>query len=599
MILFFMRFLLFLSIPASLFCSGMVFVKYDKLVTTSNGKSVGNTAGFNIKDLTVEFTGAIKIDKLLKNKYNLSVNSADKSVWPGGADTSSAFYTNGYWSDTKKNNRLLGYYSDVGLSRGTSLKFAFECGQLRKPQGGDVTLYAYDNNVNRWIKVSSTIDFTTVYNGSNIGYTMLRFSINSNSQVIGDHRFTLIDGTIENENDSDGHIPANTLLAFASSTNSIGNINRLDILPRHYQKCECLCDMTISLKEAIGGVHSPLEAPLKGVKPIPLLTFSDGWNAKVIHFTKGKRYYSPASSTIDISETAKRERFVSEGNDTNFQEDTYTYKSVFALHLENEAEYGVSIDSVNDVFRIKVNRASKCALRSISFYTLVNEGTIHLKKREMYKDKKSSGYIFESNLKNFPFYINNSTNDWNRIVIEVDAKNPICQGMWRVDFSITPNEADKEEQKLLQNADAADWKIDGMKFIVPYLNTDLNYGTFIIITNRGDKKVSVYMDVYGDGQKDEGMASNSYYTNIRLGDIPRRSTRIYFPKDLNQAIWQRFPAFRAYRYMAQFIVGAPQNDIEAAAFQQDGGNGKRSIPVLTESLHKDQNGKWVGHRFHE
>jgi len=577
----------------SLFASEILLIKYDKL-TNSSGDSIGNTAGYDLTKLNYDYKEPIKIDKLLKNYPNLSINIADKSTWSGGADKNSPLYRNGFWSDNKKNNRLLAYYSDVILSRGTTLKFVLECGEIKVPSSGAVELYAYDNNVNRWIKVGFLIDFKTVYNYSNKGYTFLRFSINSTSERGGDHRFTLADGSIENEDDSDGHLPAKTLLAFASKVDSNGNISELEILPKRFTKCECLCDMKIDMTEAIDGPNSSLQAPLRGVKPISLLTFSDGWKAKITHFENGKRIYSPASSLIDISENVERRRFVPEGNDTSFLNDTYTLRSVFAIHLENEAEYGIDINSVNDLFKIRLKKDSYCAVRSVSFYTLNDSG--RFVKREMYKD--GEGFYFKSDFKDFPFQINNQTNDQNRVVIEVDGSHTICQGVWRVDFSIYPTKINNRELKLLEDENGADWRVDGMKFIVPYLNTDPNFGTFLVVTNKSDKSVNVYMDVVGDGGRNEGVANLSRYINIKLSDIPRRSTRIYFPNDFKEAILKKYPSFKAYRYFASFIVTANENDIEAAAFQQDGNSGKRSVSVLTESLHME-NGKWKGHLFHQ
>ncbi len=590
------KFLVLFLFPLLLFSSEMMFIKYDKLTSTL-GDRVGNTLGYDVRDLSVEYTGPIKIDKLLKSKSNIVVNASNKLSWPGGADRGGRFFLNGYDSDNEKSNRVLAYYSDVSLSQGTTLKFSLSCGQIKAPDyGRSLNLYAYDNNVNRWIKVGFLIDFYEVYNGSNRGYTMVMFSINSNSERGGDHRFTLANGTIENENDSNGHIPANTLLAFGSGIDSNGNIENFELLPKRFsESCTCLCDMKIKLEDVVGGVNSHLDAPKRGVSEVSLLTFADGWEAKVTHFTKEKRYYSPASSLIDTSEIINRRRFVPEGNDTNFNEDTYALRSLFAIHLENRAEYGIDISTRNDLFKIRLDKSDKCAIRSVSFYTL-DKSSLSYKKREMYKD--ANGWYFESNFESFPFQINNDQNDWNRIVIEVDDKHTICQGLWRVDFSIIPNET-KKENKLLDKTPAADWKVDGMKFIVPYMSVDKDYGTFLVITNLSDKKVNLYMDVYGDGGKNEGAAQNYYYIDIKLPDIPKRSTRIYFPKDFTDAIWKKYPNFKAYRYMAKFIATAKDDEIHAAAFQQDGNTGKRSIPVLKESLHQNESGEWVGSRFRE
>jgi len=551
--------------------------------------------------LNADYFGAIKVDKLLVNTPNFSINTVDKTSWSGGADTTSTFYTNHYWDDNEKNNRLLAYYSSATLAKDTTLRFELNCGEIQKPESGNIYLYAYDNNISNWIKVGSVIDMKTSANYSNTGYDMIRFKVNSQMQTSGDHNFTLADGEGENTDDSSGLIPSKTLLAFGESVTADGNISKLNFLLKKGDKCGCLCDMKINLTDAKDKTGSTLSAPLNGVKETPLLTFIEGWIAKVTHPKNGKRVYGNGDSKIDISKEVQRKKFVSEeDNVTGDAEDTYPYYSLFQINLKNQAEVGVDLKTKNDTFKLTLNRSKYCAVDNVGLYTLVSDGTIHLKGYGFNYDEESHNFIFEGNFKDHLLQANNSQVDWNKIVITVTGKDVICQGMWRISLDVTPSTSNIGTLKLLSVADATDWKMEGMEFIIPYLNTNTDYGTYIVMTNQSDKEAEVYMDVYGDAQKNEGKAQNAYYTNISIGSIPRRSTRIYFPKDLNQAILSRFPSFKAYRYLGKFLVlTEDENNIFIAAFQKDGANGKRSIPVLTKSLQMETNSTTKGYRFHE
>ncbi len=586
--------------------SEILLLKYDKLITQSDGTSEANTTGYDLTSLNNEYFSPIKVDKLLLDSTDFSINIANKTSWSGGADTTSLFYTNGYWEDNEKNSRLLAYYSDSALPKDSTLKFKLSCGEIEKLEDKSISLYAYDNNVSRWIKVGFLSDMQTSKSNQKEGYDMMMFKLNSQLESSGDHNFTRVDGKGESEDDSNGDIPSKTLLAFGQELTNDGNISKLNLLLKKDNKCGCVCDMQIELTEARDTTGSRLYAPLNGDVKTKLLTFVEGWEAKITHPHKGERVYGYANSKIDISKEAKRKRFVSkEDNQTGEAEDTYKYYSLFQIHLKNNAEVGIDLKSKNDTFKITLNRGRYCAIKDVGLYTLVHDTNFHLKGYGFIYDEKSHNFIFEGNFKDHPIQINNSKVDWNKIVISVTGRDVICQGMWRVSLDITPSTAGIGTLNLLSVENSTNWKMDGMEFIVPYLNTDINYGTYIVITNISDKNADVYMDVFGDNQKNEGAAQNAYYTNIPLGVIPRRSTRIFFPKDLNKAILSYYPAFKAYRYLGHFLVTVEdENLIEAAAFQKDGKNGKRSIPVLTRSLQietQDNNitATYSGHRFHE
>jgi len=152
--------------------SGLVFYKTGTASTpnTANGLEA-NASGIrdvNIKDAATDRFGAIGVDDLLKDQTDLNINAYDTSGWPG--------------TNSAKTDRMLAYYSSSELPKDATLKFTIACGQLLKPTTGDVFLYALDTNSSgdtAWIRVGHMTDFTTVANGSNTGYTMLKFAVDS------------------------------------------------------------------------------------------------------------------------------------------------------------------------------------------------------------------------------------------------------------------------------------------------------------------------------------------------------------------------------------------------------------------------------------
>ncbi len=578
--------------------SDVVFYKTGK---DTNGLKASDYTAINIKDASADDFGAIKVDKLLKEYSNLSVNAYDDSTWPN--------------KPTDSHNRMLAYYSSSELPKESTLKFTLSCGFIEKPASGDVYLYALDYNGSdyNWIKVGHVTDFATATKGSKTGYTMMKFSLDSQyeetSYGLNDHNFTTYDGGHETVNDTTGLIPAGTLLVIGSdrnvthiernATNAFvdasgaavedSNITKLNILPIKGTKCGCVCDTTITLSDAKDKTGVDLSAPMSGVTPATLITYADGLTAKVYHRENSEDTEGFATSYIDTTAGIDRKKFVDE-NLTGGKGDTGELASRFWVQVSNKADYGIDLGS-GDTFKLNVNRAIYCAVKDVKI--IDNNGDAH----KLLKNTTTGAYELEGDFGDYSL-----TSKDNNITISVNGTDVICPGMWRVSLEITPDEQGTSSTKLLDVANAADWRIKAMQFIIPYLNTDPNYGTYIVITNMGDKAASVFFDAYGDSGKNEGQASYAYYTNIQLGDIPRRSTRIYFPKDMNNALKAKFPAWHANRYMAKFYVVADENNIEAAAFQKDGNNGKRSIPVLTVAYHNEGNftdPEWAGHKFHE
>jgi len=512
----------------------------------------------------------------------------------------------------------LAYYSDSELPKDATLTFKVNCGMLQKIGAQDVFLYALDSNGsadgNAWIRVGHLTDFEKKVENGLTGYTKLKFAVNSNYEVANDtaagvtngggvdHNFTMYNGAKETVDDQQGNIPAGTLLVFATERNSTQitqlsdrgtdynndtNLTSLSIVPRKGDACGCVCDTSIELTAAKDKTGSGLTAPMSGVKSVPLITYAAGLRAVITHWGADDPHW--ADSWIDLRPAAGRKRFVDEGAGS----DTRLLNSSFRIHLdEYSAQYGVDLTGTQDLFKLNINRAIDCAVKRVD----ITDTQGHTK--EVVKNATTGAYELEES------FANMNVRDVN-ITFTVSGTDVICPGMWRASLEIVPGTPGVASKKVLDVANADDWRMQAMEFIVPYLNTDPNYGTYIVITNQGDQTASVTFDAFGDSGKNEGQASSAYYTNVPLGDIPRRSTRIYFPNQMNDALHARFPAFNANRYMAHFYVatsnpnpGLVENLIEAAAFQKDGNNGKRSIPVLTQG--RVWNGvRITGHTFHE
>ncbi len=564
--------------------SGLVFGKYIKDGTRLGDHNVSvfdPTADTEktIKDASADAFGAIKVDELLKSQSNLDINSTDATSW----------HTSGNY------NRMLAYYSDADLAKFSTLRFKINCGMIEKT--GDLKLYAWDYNDSKFVPVTTNlVDFKTATKGSITGYTEIRFKLDATDY--NDHNFSTYDGgygTVSN-----GAIPAGAVLVFGQDTNGSGGITKLMVVPKKGDKCGCVCDTTIEMTEAKDDNGQDLSAPMV-TGTTPLITYTTGLSAKVYHrIGESKLEARFADSYIDTTAGVDRKKFVDE-NLT--KADTGLLISRFHIGIEEKAEYGIALGA-NDNFAINVNRAIYCAVKDVKIYETNSTGDV-VENAKLNKDSDGA-YKYESNFGKYKFDVNKSSSTVSSVStyvdISVNGTDVICPGMWRVSLTVTPDEQGVGETKILDVANAADWRINAMQFIIPYLNTDPNYGTYIVITNMGDKAASVFFDAYGDSGKNEGQATSAYYTNVQLGDIPKRSTRIYFPKDMNAAIKAKFPAWNANRYMAKFYVVADENNIEAAAFQKDGNNGKRSIPVLTTAYHNEGNftdPDWKGHKFHE
>ena len=108
--------------------SGLVFGKYANTkssygylgdTTTASDRNVtlaipNKSTRTTIKDATADSFGAIKVDELLKSQNDLEINATDATSWKG------TFVTTRY-------NRMLAYYSDSALPKGTTLRFKINC----------------------------------------------------------------------------------------------------------------------------------------------------------------------------------------------------------------------------------------------------------------------------------------------------------------------------------------------------------------------------------------------------------------------------------------------------------------------------------------
>ena len=569
----------------------------------------------------------IMIDDLLKGAPNLRVNAYNTVGWPG-ANTFNHSVLLGVLNGNEHNHRILSYYSDSELPKDATLTFKVSCGMLQKIAPQDVYLYALDSDANgssAWIRVGHLTDFTTATQDGLTGYTMLKFAVDSNYEVANDsdngvtngggvdHNFTMFNGLKETTDDQQGNIPAGTLLVFATERNTTAgilsdrgteyvnhdtNLTSLFIVPKKGDSCGCVCDTVLSLTDARDKTGTKLSAPMSNVKPVTLISYTPGLRAVVVT-QRGAGVNNflvrPADSWIDLRPASKRKRFLPSNMEPNGNNDVDTtpLTSTFRILLDqNNAHYSFDLNSQQDTFKLNVNRAIDCAVKRVDV-TSWNNGSA-----QALKDPNGGGY--------------NLTNSFNtvdltdaNVTFTVNGQDVICPGMWRVSLEVSPATPGVSSKKVLNVANADDWRMTAMEFIVPYLNTDPNYGTYIVITNQGDQTANVFFDAFGDGGKNAGTPTSAYYTNVPLGDIPKRSTRIYFPKDMNSALKARFPAWNANRYMAHFYVATAnpnirliEDSIEAAAFQKDGNNGKRSIPILTRG--RVWNGNQItGHTFHE
>ena len=618
--------------------SGLVFyytqdtnVTADVQPEDANATAAGLRNDYNLTWIQANrpqrMNGVILVDDLLKGVPGLVVNAYNTTSWPGAGLFQQSIIA-GVAQNWQRNHRVLAYYSDSELPKDATLTFKVNCGMLQKVGAQDVYLYALDTDANgtsAWIRVGHLTDFDQKIENGITGYTKLKFAVDSNYEVANDsdagvtngggvdHNFTIFNGAKEVTDDQQGNIPAGTLLVFATDRNRTTNIlsdrgidysnndtnlSSLFIAPRKGDECGCVCATTLELIDAKDKTGSDLSAPKSNVQPVTLVNYTSGLRAVVNTPGVGIANPRPSDSWIDLRATSKRKRFVPSGQEPTgiIDNDTTPLTSAFDIWLDQtNAQFGVNLNTRQDIFKINVNRAIDCAVKRVDLSSNIAGGGTP---QQLIKNTETGAYERESNF--------NALNILNsRVTFTVNGTDVICPGMWRVSLTIDPSAAGVPAKKVLNVANADDWRMTAMEFIVPYLNTDPNYGTYIVITNQGDETANVFFDAFGDGGKNAGTPSSAYYTNVPLGDIPRRSTRIYFPKDMNAALKARFPAWNANRYMAHFYVATSttniqliEDSIEAAAFQKDGNNGKRSIPVLTRGRVWN-GGQITGHTFHE
>ncbi|MBI5442517.1 MAG: hypothetical protein HY900_15040 [Deltaproteobacteria bacterium] len=123
------------------------------------------------------------------------------------------------------------------------------------------------------------------------------------------------------------------------------------------------------------------------------------------------------------------------------------------------------------------------------------------------------------------------------------------------------------------------WSINGSQFVVPYLHTNTNRGTYVLINNTSSNVAEITVDVTGDSGKVAGGTTTA--TRLDLGTVAANSTRLIEPAQINAALPAAFLSANN-RFMGKFTVNAPVASVFATAFQNEPSNGtKRPIPVLT------------------
>lgn len=173
-----------------------------------------------------------------------------------------------------------------------------------------------------------------------------------------------------------------------------------------------------------------------------------------------------------------------------------------------------------------------------------------------------------------------------RIEVDPAGTDVLQPGDWTTNLTVSSPEITSPTPMLTDVASHL-WYLNGITFKVPYMHTHPAYATYLIATNESAEDVDVYVDIYADQGAQGGVSqAQRACTYVQLADLPANSTGAYYPTDILAAVDAKCPDFSTTndRFSATFTVGANRfsSVINAAAFQKDGGNGKRSIPVLTD-----------------
>ena len=277
-------------------------------------------------------------------------------------------------------------------------------------------------------------------------------------------------------------------------------------------------------------------------------------------------------STIDV-----------DASRTQFTGATTTSTSTAVAVATNGAEVGLVLDAAEDTYDLVIERSDCSGLDDVAGSITLGSGTAPADFNATDCKWQWTGDFTDATGAALAGAGDLAT-------ITVNGTDVLRTGDWKVSLTVEADEVLPAGTKItpLENETLLTWGINGSQFIVPYLHTQADYGTYVVVTNTSTADAEVSLDVYSDkslkgGQTQASMACS----NITLATIPANSTATYYPSDINSAIdatsgCANFSTTNE-RFMGQFSLVAPSNNIHAVAFQKDGINGKRSIPVLTNS----------------
>ena len=435
-------------------------------------------------------------------------------------------------------NRSIIYIPEINMAQNATIEITMENGVIASTSGNN--LYLSDGNASQ--EIGHMTDF--LKNTDNTGYKWMRFQITKNSGLQSGHS-----AYISTRVDGDAATGALTVIADKGLSKG-SNVT---------------AQVTLAKDDNGNTQNAPLTAAEK------VIEVTDGILASMAQ--------PITNSIIDVNKDRKK-----------FELDSTTSTSSELNITTASAEVGLALDSANDKYTILVERSNCDGVKKVTFNgnepSAENNDSAHCK--WTWKGDFSGGNINR------------------KVEFEVDGENVLQTGAWKVSVDVEADEVTPAGTVLnvMNKTTLLNWGINGAQFVVPYLNTQSAYGTYLVITNTNKDDAAINLDVYSDKKVKLGQTqTEKSCSNVLLGTVPANSTATFYPADFNTAIDQT-PGCANFsttndRYLGQFTVIAPENNIHAVAFQKDGANGKRSIPVLTQRLKSAATTDYKGHNWGE
>ena len=437
-------------------------------------------------------------------------------------------------------DRSLIYVPDIALAQGATIEITMTNGAIKKTSGN--TIYLADGNSSQ--EVGKMTDFTV--NADDTGYTWMRFQITDpDGLVSGD--------SVYFAKTKDGALASGQISVIVNKGLSAG--------------AEVTAQVTRAKDDNGNDQNSPKTASESIAKVVDGITVS----------------INPVDAVSTINVNKDRMKFLettgkSPANDTLVK--SYTAK----LDVNTSAaDVGLSLTG-SDTFDLNIS-GTDCS--GITAMRAVNSNLAPDTNGTCWFDFQGNfGAGLGAKLKS------DSSTHGDYFEFTVDGDTILNPQDWVANMVIKADEVTPAdtELKVLNNSTILTWKLNGEQFIVPYLNTSAAYGTYLVVTNSSAKDAPMTMDVYADKGQKLGQAQSALVCqNVTVGTVPAHSTATFYPADFNNAIdgtsgCANFSTTND-RFMGKFSLVAPTDTIHAAAFQKDGANGKRSIPVLTSADH--------------